>query len=67
MALTLDAEKWRKKRGVKRLLAALGAADGLTRYVGGAVRDELLGLPVNDVDLATRIEPDDGQTSRRPN
>ena len=59
MALTLDAEKWRKKRGVKRLLAALGAAEGLTRYVGGAVRDELLGLPVNDVDLATRIPPED--------
>ena len=59
MALTLDAEKWRKKRGVKRLLRALGAEEGLTRYVGGAVRDELLGLPVNDVDLATRIPPDE--------
>lgn len=59
MALTLDAAKWRKKRGVKRLLAALGAEEGLTRYVGGAVRDELLGLPVNDVDLATRIPPDE--------
>ena len=59
MALTLDAAKWRKRRGVKRLLAALGAEEGLTRYVGGAVRDDLLGLPVNDVDLATRIPPDD--------
>lgn len=59
MALTLDAAKWRKKRGMKRLLAALGADDGLTRYVGGAVRDELLGLPVNDIDLATRIPPDE--------
>ena len=59
MALTLDAGKWGKKRGVKRLLAALGAEEGLTRYVGGAVRDELLGLPVNDVDLATRIPPDE--------
>ena len=59
MALTLDAEKWRKKRGVKRLLRALGAEERLTRYVGGAVRDELLGLPVNDVDLATRITPDE--------
>ena len=57
MALTLDAAKWRKKRGIKRLLAALGADEGLTRYVGGAVRDDLLGLPVSDIDLATRIEP----------
>ena len=42
---------------MKRLLAALGADEGLTRYVGGAIRDELLGLPVNDIDLATRIAP----------
>jgi poly(A) polymerase len=59
MALTLDAAKWRKKRGIKRLLAALGADQGLTRYVGGAVRDDLLRLPVSDVDLATRIPPDE--------
>ena len=57
MALTLDAAKWRKKRGIKRLLTALSAEEGLTRYVGGAVRDDLLGLPVNDIDLATRIPP----------
>jgi poly(A) polymerase len=55
--LKLDASKWRRRRGMKRLLDALGADEGLTRYVGGAVRDDLLGLPVSDVDLATRIEP----------
>ena len=59
MALILDPTKWRRKRGMKRLLAALGAEAGLTRYVGGAVRDDLLGLPVNDIDLATRIPPDE--------
>ena len=59
MALSLDPAKWRKKRGMKRLLGALGADEGLTRYVGGAVRDDLLGLPVNDIDLATRIPPDE--------
>jgi poly(A) polymerase len=42
---------------MERLLAALGADEGLTRYVGGAVRDDLLDLPVSDVDLATRLEP----------
>jgi len=42
-----------------RLLDALGAGEGLTRYVGGAVRDELLHLPVSDVDLATRLKPDE--------
>ena len=53
----LDASKWRKRRGMKRLLAALGAEQELTRYVGGAVRDDLLGLPISDIDLATRISP----------
>ena len=53
----LDAARWRKRRGMARLLDALGADEGLTRYVGGAIRDDLLGIEVNDVDLATRIEP----------
>jgi poly(A) polymerase len=59
MELKLDPEKWRAIRGMARVLDALGADEGLTRYVGGAVRDELLGLPVNDVDLATRLRPDE--------
>jgi poly(A) polymerase len=59
VALKLDAARWRKKRGMRRLLNALGADEGLTRYVGGAVRDDLLGLPLSDIDLATRIPPDE--------
>ena len=42
-----------------RLLAALGAAEGETRFVGGCVRDTLLGLEVSDVDLATRLAPEE--------
>jgi poly(A) polymerase len=59
VALKLDAARWRKKRGMRRLLEALGAEAGLTRYVGGAVRDDLLGLPISDIDLATRLTPDE--------
>ena len=59
MALKLDAAKWRKRRGMARVLDALGADEGLTRYVGGAVRDDLLGLPISDIDFATRLRPDD--------
>ncbi|MEO5611310.1 MAG: CCA tRNA nucleotidyltransferase [Sphingomicrobium sp.] len=59
MELTLDAAKWRRRRGLPRLLEALGADEGLTRYVGGAVRDDLLGLTVNDIDLATRLRPEE--------
>jgi poly(A) polymerase len=59
VALKIDAAKWRRRRGMKRLLDALGADEGLTRYVGGAVRDDLLDLPVSDLDLATRLQPED--------
>ncbi len=57
--MKLDAAKWRRMRGMARLLKALGGDEGLTRYVGGAIRDNLLRLQVNDVDLATRIEPNE--------
>jgi poly(A) polymerase len=57
MELRLDAAKWRKRRGLRKLLKALGSSEGLTRYVGGAVRDDLVGLPVSDLDLATRLQP----------
>jgi len=39
------------------VLEALDAAADMTRLVGGAVRDALLGLPVSDFDLATRLTP----------
>ncbi len=57
--MKLDADRWRGRRGVARILAALGADHGLTRYVGGAVRDDLLQIPVNDIDFATRLRPDE--------
>lgn len=59
MDVTIDVRRWRSGRGMAKLLDALGADEGLTRYVGGAVRDALLDLPVSDVDLATRLRPDD--------
>lgn len=57
--MRLDADKWRAHRGVERILKALGSGEGLTRYVGGAVRDDLLGLQVSDIDFATRLRPDE--------
>jgi poly(A) polymerase len=55
--MKLPRASWQRREGMKALLAALGARDGDTRYVGGCVRDTLLGLPVSDVDLATRLPP----------
>ncbi len=51
--------KWRRERELVQLLDVLGAGDGETRFVGGCVRDSLLRLPVNDVDLATRLRPEE--------
>src|ERR1043165_9123216 len=59
MELKLDAAKWRKRKGMRKLLSALRADEGLTRYGGGAGRDELLGLPSSDLDLATRSRPEE--------
>jgi poly(A) polymerase len=54
--MKLPPQPWMQRAGARRILAAL---DGETRIVGGAVRDALLGLPVADVDLATRLVPDE--------
>lgn len=43
------------RRGVPALLEALGP--GQARFVGGAVRDTLLGLEAKDLDLATPLSP----------
>jgi poly(A) polymerase len=56
--MILPAASWRERPGLARLLDILGAGAGETRFVGGSVRDTLLGLDVSDVDLATRIEPE---------
>lgn len=50
---------WRHRPGLDRLTEALDAAGGMARWVGGAVRDTLLELPVADIDLATRFAPDE--------
>ena len=57
MAVKLDAERWWGQPGIRELLTVLGAEGGLIRFVGGTVRDELLGIPHADIDLATRLAP----------
>ena len=55
--LTLPPASWRTRPGLDALATALGAEEGAARYVGGAVRDTLLGLPVADIDIATAHPP----------
>ena len=51
----LPQADWTGREGLARLVEALGA--GNLRWVGGAVRDTLLGKPVKDIDAATPLEP----------
>ncbi|MES3154381.1 CCA tRNA nucleotidyltransferase [Sphingomonas faeni] len=57
MVLILPAAPWRDRDGLEALTKVLGAAEGESRFVGGAVRDTLLGIDVADVDIATRLPP----------
>ncbi|KQT32815.1 polynucleotide adenylyltransferase [Sphingomonas sp. Leaf412] len=56
MVILPDAP-WRHRPGLAPLTHALGA--GRARWVGGAVRDTLLGLDVSDIDLATVHPPEE--------
>lgn len=51
-----DAE-WRQWPELARVVTAIMSDGGSARFVGGAVRDTMLGLSVADVDLATPLRP----------
>jgi poly(A) polymerase len=53
--MTLPVAEWRGRAGLDTLVTALGEA----RFVGGSVRDTLLGLPVADIDFATPHAPEE--------
>jgi poly(A) polymerase len=50
---------WLNAPETRRLIAALDAAGVDFRFVGGVVRDALLGRPISDIDLATPAPPQD--------
>ena len=53
---TLPQAPWTERADLAALVEAIGPAN--LRWVGGAVRDTLLGDAVNDVDAATPLTPD---------
>lgn len=55
----LPAAEWRHRAGLDALCAALDADAGNARFVGGVVRDTLLGIAAHDIDIATRLAPAD--------
>jgi poly(A) polymerase len=56
----LASAPWLGWPGTRAVMAALEAArpDG-ARFVGGCVRNELRGVPVDDIDIATQLKPDE--------
>lgn len=57
MLRDLSKAEWTRREGLTLLTRALGAEN--IRWVGGAVRDGLLGVAVADVDCATKLMPAD--------
>ena len=57
MAELLPEAPWTQRLDLAELVTALSAEN--MRWVGGAVRDTLLGLEVADIDAATVLQPED--------
>ncbi len=58
MTPRLPQPPWQADRAAMRVVAALTAQGQTVRFVGGCVRDAMLGLPYADIDLATPDPPD---------
>ena len=50
---------WMVEPATRRVIDALARAGAPARFVGGAVRDAVLGRPVTDLDVATPLPPED--------
>lgn len=55
----LSPQEWLVHPDTRRVIAALTADGATARFAGGCVRDALLGLPVNDIDIAIDRPPED--------
>jgi poly(A) polymerase len=51
-------QPWMNEAPTRRVLGALAAGGVTARFVGGSVRDTLLGRPVSDIDIATPAAPE---------
>jgi poly(A) polymerase len=54
-----NAHDWMVARETRAVMNALTRDGAAARFVGGAVRNALLGLPVTDIDIATPLVPQD--------
>ncbi|MGZ9114878.1 MAG: CCA tRNA nucleotidyltransferase [Brevundimonas sp.] len=61
MNLRLTDQPWLTASSTRSVMAALEAAGGAgcARFVGGCVRNALIGVPVDDIDIATTLKPEE--------
>ena len=61
MTASVAGQPWLTSPATRAVIAALEAAGGpdCVRFVGGCVRNALMGQPVDDIDLASRLLPED--------
>lgn len=60
--MTRIEASWTRRDDLADMLRAIDPAGDQCRYVGGAVRDALLGIEATDIDIATRLLPDEVMT-----
>lgn len=60
MSRVLEEQDWLTADATRAVMAALAAAGGAdcARFVGGCVRNAVLGAPIDDVDIATVLTPE---------
>ena len=60
MTPRLENQRWMSDPATRAVMAALKAAGGedCARFVGGCVRNSLMGCEVDDVDIATTLRPE---------
>ena len=57
--LAAEKRRWLEQEPLARLLDVLDTGGEEARVVGGAVRNELLGIPIGEIDIATTAVPDE--------
>lgn len=59
MTASIQTQPWLNAPETRAVMDALTANGGAARFVGGCVRNALIGVPVDDIDIATPLTPDE--------
>lgn len=55
---TIGTPGWLKDEKTQKVMQALGAEEDQARFVGGCIRNTLMGRDVSDIDIATKLRPE---------